>query len=284
MIWNLITPLSSTGTAVAFIRVTYPAGATCTAKLSSVTLQAPDTSGYWIVKVPTTGKWDVTAVDGTSSVTDSVRVTARAQSFTITLSFRVPTAYREVEYLQSSGTQYINPGFVWQSDLSKRINIKFALLDNITHSVGGTYVSQTGGSSILGFPAYLEGNGLYYNVAAGDYALSSATVNGIMTTIFNNASHQVLENGTTKMTITHTTYSCALPFFLFAVNVDGNAGYMGKTRIYYFQYIDNNTNELLADYIPVYRKSDTVYGFWDAVSETFITNSGTGSFTGGSAV
>ena len=284
MIFNLIRPLTSTSTTIAFAVVTYPAGATCTATLGTTVLTATDTSGYMVFHLNAIGRWTITATDGTSTVSDTVRITAKAQRFTVTLSFRVPTAYREVEYLESTGTQYINTGFLFQNDLSKRINIKFALLDDLTHSVGGTYDTEIGTASILGFPAYLVNNGLYYNVAAGSYALSSATVGGVMTTVFNDSSHAVIENGTTKTTITTYAYTCTRPFYLFGINQDGYLAYSGKTRIYYFQFIDNTTGTLLADYIPVYRKADTVPGFWDTVSETFITNAGTGTFNRGPIV
>ena len=50
-------------------------------------------------------------------------------------------------------------------------------------------------------------------------------------------------------------------------------------RVYGFKVYDNGT--LIADYIPCYRKSSGVIGFYDMVSGTFLTNSGSGALTKG---
>ena len=53
-----------------------------------------------------------------------------------------------------------------------------------------------------------------------------------------------------------------------------------NTRIYYAKIWDNGT--LIANFVPVERKSDNVYGMLNLVDGTFITNSGSGSFSVGS--
>ena len=56
-----------------------------------------------------------------------------------------------------------------------------------------------------------------------------------------------------------------------------NLGFIG--RIYYARYIKNGTT--VADLVACYRKSDGVIGFFDKVTQTFITNTGSGTFTKG---
>ena len=52
----------------------------------------------------------------------------------------------------------------------------------------------------------------------------------------------------------------------------------GATAKYYLcQIWENNT--LVHDFIPCYRKSDSVAGMYDLISKTFFTNAGTGEFT-----
>lgn len=284
MIFNRMYQLSTGSATVAFVRVTFPAGASVTCRKDSTILYGSSTSGYTIFRLPELGNWTVTAVSGGSSAVATVRATVKGQSYPVTLAFRVPTIYQEVQYLQSSGTQFINTGFIFPSNLSRRIEIQYAMLSDLTHTIGGTYNQQSGGASMFGFPAYVESNGLYQLLTSAAYAQSRTSINTVMTVVFNNSSHVVTENGVSVLSLTSGLYDSSLPFFLFGINFDGSLAYGGSTRIYYFRYYENSTNTLLAEYIPCYRKSDSVAGFWDTVSETFLTNNGTGSFTVGPAV
>lgn len=283
MIINRIAPLSGMKT-MAFIVANYPSGSVCTCTKGNIGWRATATSGRVAFPIQELGTWRVTATDGTHTDYKDVTATTEGASYSVTLSYRVPDGYQEVEYLQSSGTQFINTGFVFPSDLSRRIEIKFMLLGNRTHSVGGTYNDAIGGASMFGFPGYVDGNGLYEILSSGAYVLSNASVGSAMTVVFNNASHYVTENGTAVLSLISGAYNCSLPFYLFGVNFNGSLLFGGSTRIYSFKYYNSSTNALLADYVPCYRKSDNVAGFWDVVSETFKTNSGSGSFTVGPTV
>ena len=59
--------------------------------------------------------------------------------------------------------------------------------------------------------------------------------------------------------------------------------YPGQGRIGRFTAY-NSSNELLCDLWPCYRRSDGEPGFWDTVSETFLTNAGSGSLVAGATV
>lgn len=54
------------------------------------------------------------------------------------------------------------------------------------------------------------------------------------------------------------------------------------TRIYYLKAIEDGITKI--DLIPAIRNSDSEVGFYDKVSGQFLTNSGTGSLTGGSSI
>ena len=74
--------------------------------------------------------------------------------------------------------------------------------------------------------------------------------------------------------------SYALINFYLGAWHEGNTQYYGiNGRVYGFKAYDNDS--LIADYIPCYRKSDGVIGFYDAVTETFKTKSGNGSVSKG---
>lgn len=62
----------------------------------------------------------------------------------------------------------------------------------------------------------------------------------------------------------------------------GTAKYYLKSILYSCKIYDNGT--LIRDFIPVKRISDSKCGLWDKVTKVFYPNSGTGTFTGGSAI
>lgn len=70
------------------------------------------------------------------------------------------------------------------------------------------------------------------------------------------------------------------PTLLFAYDIN-RFHFNGK--IYYFKWLDSN-NELKLDLIPCYRKADNEIGMYDTVTQTFFTNSGSGTFTKGNDV
>ena len=55
------------------------------------------------------------------------------------------------------------------------------------------------------------------------------------------------------------------------------------STLYYFKY-EKEDGTMLFDLVPCYRKSDNVIGMYDLVSNTFFTNSGTGTFTKGNNI
>ena len=75
-------------------------------------------------------------------------------------------------------------------------------------------------------------------------------------------------------------FSLSYPLYIFGQNRRG-ANFNGNKscKIEYFKIYNNDT--LLLDLIPVMRKSDYVICMYDTVTETYITNAGTGSFIAG---
>ena len=56
-----------------------------------------------------------------------------------------------------------------------------------------------------------------------------------------------------------------------------------KFRIYACKIYDENGVKI-REFIPCYRKSDSVIGMYDTINQTFYTNAGTGAFTKGSDI
>ena len=73
----------------ATIKVTYPAGSTCTCSKGGEVLTAPNTSGSHTFTVTSAGTWTVRATDGDRTKSETVRITASGQSKSVTLSYEI---------------------------------------------------------------------------------------------------------------------------------------------------------------------------------------------------
>ena len=73
----------------ATIKVTYPAGSTCTCSKGDEVLTAGGTSGVKTFTVTSAGTWTVKATDGSRTVSESVSITASGQNKSVSLSYEI---------------------------------------------------------------------------------------------------------------------------------------------------------------------------------------------------
>lgn len=69
------------------IRVTFPAGSTCTCKNGSTTFTSNASTGVAVFIVPNTGTWTLTATDGTKTATKTVSITGTSRSANVMLTY-----------------------------------------------------------------------------------------------------------------------------------------------------------------------------------------------------
>lgn len=171
-------------------------------------------------------------------------------------SLRLPTEYQEVEYIESTGTQYINIGQNIQKNY--KIEIGFAY-----SSFAGQYPTVFGSVSC---EIYTDTNG---NVRSyGAITISQPT------------QFVLNQKADIKATI---SADIIINQMLFAYNTGVEIKYFSEGKMYYFRKYNNN-NELLMYLIPCYRKADNVIGMYDLVNGVFYTNQGTGTFLKGNNV
>lgn len=199
---------------------------------------------------------------------------------------RLPAEYQEVEWIESNGSQYINTEI---NQLDFGFEMKFISFDDISTSnfgcvLGGRYASN---SSDLQLSSYTTDA----NYALGwrgtfRYGGSSQTYDGHLN---DKGELNVIKylNGTYTANGTDYSYSAgnisnSRYVYLFALHNNTSASQHSKIRLYYFKAY--KAGLLAADYVPCYRKADNVIGMYDMVSETFKTNSGSGTFTKGGNV
>lgn len=183
----------------------------------------------------------------------------------------LPSAYTKVNYIESSGTQYIDTGYI--PNANTKIEIKCLLI------VGG-------GGLAFGnrMPAEGGGDDIYYSLASASgkatffynqrvRVISDVNLGEFVD--FSVESNKVNFNGVEYDNITIDQFP-TYPIILFGLN---NADTMalsstkiGRTKIY-------ENNVLIHDYIPCYRNSDSEVGMYDVIAEEFLTNDGTGDFS-----
>jgi uncharacterized repeat protein (TIGR02543 family) len=172
----------------------------------------------------------------------------------------VPSTYQEIDYIQSTGTQFINTGVQMNKTDTRNLEFKVYYDQAVTYT--------------FGVNAYLQ----YPNTArtGGPYIVKD-NYNGSTTT------QTIYENDTLISTRDWSTYSGAnLYIGLFRMgNPDGGwYGNYAQAKLYYAKITDENNN-LIRDLVPVRRISDYVVGLYDKVTGNFYTNAGSGTFNSG---
>ena len=190
----------------------------------------------------------------------------------------------EVEYLESSGTQYIDIGVILDS--TDGIDILFAPMESASgvseHGIFGSSVSGSGSiHNVLQIHSSAGGVGLWmpsntricnYAITVGDYQHWQINLG--------NTNNVVIDG--TNMRSTHPTTASACPYsvYLFARNVSGSlkSGSCSRMRLASWKVYDGNGN-IVQDCIPV--RKGTVGYLYDRVSGKLYRNAGTGAFTYG---
>ena len=210
--------------------------------------------------------------DGTIGLYDSVNNTFYGNAGSGSFTAGLPDGFTQLDYIQSSGTQYIDTGF--NPSNTTRVIADFQCLSGATNdpTVFGAWSGWTTNAFLFLSLADLTSGHGFFEAQMASYTKDMT------------ARHTVDANGTnwtmdgeSLLSFTEATYSCSYPLYLFAYNDAGNAGNLNAPiRIYSCSIYDNGT--LVRDFVPMLRDSDSVAGLYDTVNGVFYTNAGTGVF------
>lgn len=193
----------------------------------------------------------------------------------------LPTEYEKLEYIQSTGTQWIDVGV--KANQNTKAEIKFEITGNATgyNAVFGSRTSYTSNA----FNVWSKcGNG---NIGA-NYCKAGA-INSTIAQAANVTYYITLEKNKLSVNDSVTTFTqntnFTTPGNIYLFNIyGGDATSTGTSnriligKVYSFKLYDSDI--IIRNMIPSRRKSDNVIGMYDMVSRQFFTNSGSGSFTG----
>ena len=187
----------------------------------------------------------------------------------------LPSGYKRLEYIQSSGTQYIDTGFVCNGN--SKIEAEFEVLDA---SNNGAYL-YGGGSGSARIEAYPWAGTMEMNYGSLAPFVGSLVANkkfyicqdkGNFHFSYPDGSGSWTQEGETQ------SFNCVVPMAIFVLNRGSIYYPVGGMRLYWFKIYDNGT--LVRDFIPCQTASGDI-GLWDDVNSVFYGNAGTGTFTAG---
>lgn len=183
----------------------------------------------------------------------------------------LPSGYTQLEYIQSSGTQWINTGF------KPNQNTRAALTVDAKPSTAAAWLFGARNGNTDRTFGLLSFNSQYrsdYNNSTEEY--STVTPSGKFTV--DKDKNVTKFNGTIGVTAKSGVFQCTYPMSLFANNNAGTAAGFGSFKLYVCQLYDNGT--LIRDFVPCKNSSGAV-GLYDLVGAKFYANAGTGTFTAG---
>ena len=189
--------------------------------------------------------------------------------------------YDVLEYIESTGTQYIDTGYVTTSaDYTYE-------LDMVPTKIGGFY-------SYMGFMA----SGTTPRAGIHEYSNvfmlgANATTNSSTTPVvnervvlkghFKSGAQKLYKNGTliasNSTSFNHS--SNTLSTHIFGRNYSSGRN-LASIKLYSAKIYEGST--LVRHYIPVRRQSDSALGLYDILTNTFCANSGSGTFINGPAI
>jgi len=186
---------------------------------------------------------------------------------------RLPSAYQEVEYIQSSWTQYINSWFnpTWNSELE----IDFEYTSIVSNPVSTTWCfwidSWWSVSAFSVFADRMFCYGSQYQAVYNYYYTAGTRY------VFQFKNLKWYLNGTKKFTYTKETFTSSYPALIFAKWRNNGIETYSNTKIYGVKLWDNWV--LQREFVPCYRKSDSVIWMYDLANNQFYTNSWSWTFT-----
>ena len=197
------------------------------------------------------------------------------------------TIYTELDYIQTTGTQYIDTGIIPQGN-NYRFDIQFKLNSAVTTDTklfGCHEPNNTSSANYVCFATLSSKFRLGLSsslVTSPNWTLTNYSTDTNLHTICFNKNGKVLFDNN-EITNYINIGDIKNSFYLGAINYtdypDATGPTTGNVKIYNCKIYDNDN--LIYDLIPVKRKSDLEICMYDKVNKTFFTNAGTGVFIAG---
>ena len=184
---------------------------------------------------------------------------------------KLPSGYTELEYIQSSGIQYIDTGFKPNQDV--RVTCDFEYISSVEEQT--IFMARRTNAQ--------DQFGLFHNTAGWTfrYGANSAENNtiGIMDRILLDINKNVATLNGVKLTNSAATFNTDTNLMLFVRNTNGTLNNYAIAKLYACSIYSDETT-MIRNFIPCKNPSGVI-GLYDLVNNQFYQNAGTGTFIAG---
>ena len=198
----------------------------------------------------------------------------------------IPKAYQTVEYIESTGTQYIDTGLAGIDGYTLECDMSFTEWFSTYNYIAGC---ADGSSNRIYFTRYARDGSqkfryTYNNSSSKEFEAPELNERFNLKAVMEKGKQEQYINGVLKSSSEiNTEVNTTQNIFLFCASY-GSDGVTGNSsaRIYHTKFYYDG--KLVRDLVPCYRKSDNEIGLYDLVTRTFYTNIGTGTFLKGNNI
>ncbi len=205
--------------------------------------------------------------------------------------------YQEVEYIEGTGTQWINTEYIPNSKTKVEMEAEFTSI-----STNYVFLMGTRNNNNDAFNRFdliklntTDGSNIVFN--SGDINKANRVESKKFFPTIGTRNLYIVDGKEKKLTIDgdliHTSKDAVdnsnlniqYPLHLLVATYGTNGvakTYISHAKIYFTKIYDND--KLVRNFVPCYRKSDGVIGLYDKVENKFYTNGGTGNFIKGADV
>ena len=193
----------------------------------------------------------------------------------------LPTEYQEIEYIQSSGTQYINTWVSAPNWFKAILKVEMVATGTASQTIIGAHnLNSPYGRNNINVFTFGNTWGLHMNdeminslwsfVIWEAYEVDGSTILW--------ASYLDVD-GVRLTTGSNTSPMSSNNILIFTNQYEVNAHSVFVSARLYSCMLYNSSYELVRDFVPCYRKSDDEIWMYDLVNDVFYTNSWTWTFT-----
>lgn len=196
----------------------------------------------------------------------------------------LPSGYKRLEYIQSSGTQYIDTGLSAPTGMRVQCDVELTSLRSGLNMLFGShdasdpyYRNYLAASSNGYWEIGAYGVGTFGSVTTGrKYNIDVCTISGSLSAKIDGTAYAIGN-------IAPSTKRSDLNVYLFALNYAGELLWSSMKLYSAKIYLDAAGSSPARDFIPC-KNASGVVGLWDDANSKFYTNAGTGVFTAGPEV
>lgn len=190
----------------------------------------------------------------------------------------LPDEYTELEYIESTGAQWIDTGFSPNQDTRTVVDFELTTAYSSIRAIFG--VRDTSSSTAANQFAFWNTSNSSFR---SDYFGTSRPISGLdaQNRYVVDKNKNITSIDGLTVTNAEATGQCSYNMVLFAISTEGKLGYFSNLKLYSGQIYDNGT--IIRDFIPA-KNSNGQIGLYDLINALFYVNAGEGSFLPGPEV